>query len=84
MHAFYCNVLKKQVDGQRHTGSRIQDPGRHRHNLSIPYVNGGTLLFSASPNYSFLPKCRTFTSIITGRWLIFSLLLAKETKNATI
>ena len=44
-------------DGQRDTGPRQdsgrqdpgrQDPGRHRHNLSIPYVNGGTLIFSAS------------------------------------
>ena len=48
---FNACILMKYIEetGER-TDRETQDPGRHRHNLSIPYVNGGTLLFSASSN----------------------------------
>ena len=52
MHEFQCNILKKRANGQRDTGRTQAD--RHRHNLSIPYVKGGTLLFSASSKYAKL------------------------------
>ena len=39
---------------------RETQEGRHRHNLSIPYVNGGTLIFQLPPikiNIQLLYAC---------------------------
>ena len=40
---YYIEETGERTDRETQAGSR--QAGRHRHNLSIPYVNGGTLLF---------------------------------------
>ena len=47
----YACILVQCIEetGGRTERHRIQEPGRHRHNSSIPYVNGGTLIFFQLP-----------------------------------
>ena len=46
--------MSVRTEKHRQAGSR-QDPGRHRHDLSIPYVNRGTLVFFSFPQLDFRP-----------------------------
>ena len=75
----YACILVQYIEETSGRTDPGRQAGRHRHNLSIPYVNGGTLLFQLPPirlvnNIVQSPK-PTFGKIPLGQLMLASNLI---------